>query len=137
MEANTPEWCTAKLKTPRVPGLQWHQSQRKKRAATTGHFRDKGFGVSAGVRIGNRLFKGNRVHGEIKRGDSKPSEGRREIIQGFARLRLGNGRRPWNRAVTGGNLKTESDGGSSVARSHLDGKIGDVKVTTIQCGHAD
>ncbi|KAD4585502.1 hypothetical protein E3N88_23103 [Mikania micrantha] len=103
MEANTPEWCTAKLKTPRVSGQQWYQSQRKKRAATTGHFRNKGFGVSAGVRIGNRLFKGNRVQGEIKRGDSKPSEGRREIIQGFARLRLGNGRRPRNRAVTGGS----------------------------------
>ncbi|KAD4178530.1 hypothetical protein E3N88_27121 [Mikania micrantha] len=68
-----------------------------------GGVRDKGFHGSACVRRCNRLFKGNQVQGAIKRSDSKPSEGRREIIQGFAKLRLGNGRRPCNRAVTRGS----------------------------------
>ncbi|KAD6794918.1 hypothetical protein E3N88_05814 [Mikania micrantha] len=99
----TSEWCEEKQRKPWRPGLQWHQSQRRTKAATKRGVRDKGFGSSACVRKCNRLFKGNQVQGAIKRGDSKPSEGKRKIIQGLAKLRLGNGRRPCNRAVTRGS----------------------------------
>ncbi|KAD4179941.1 hypothetical protein E3N88_28532 [Mikania micrantha] len=97
MEAtNTPCWCAAKHQKP---GQQWHQSQRRTKAATKGVFVIR---VSVVLPVFKDVTGCSRETKFRAQSRGVIQSQVKAIIQGFAKLRLGNGRRPCNMAVTRG-----------------------------------